>query len=191
MVLPQRPQRAREEYAVVLDFLQHGYADDPRPLHRKEPIVQAIGKSFFTLLELVPREGISLRPFDEVYIGEGERDKISFIRAALFPDKLTQTAKSTIPAIVEKLVSDSEAKFIEFYNKAGPVSLRTHQLELLPGIGRRHSEELLAERQKAPFVSFEDIKKRVSAISDARKAIVQRILDEIDGKDRFRLFVRA
>ncbi len=190
MITPQRP-RQREEYAVVLDFLQHGYADDPRPLHRKEPIIQAIGKSFFTLLELVPIEGVGLKPFDEVYIGEGKRDKVSFIRAALFPNKLTQTARSTMPATVEKLVSDNEARFVEFYNKAGPVSLRTHQLELLPGIGRRHCEELLAERQKSPFVSFDDIKKRVSAISDARKAIVQRILDEVEGKDRFRLFVRA
>ena len=191
MVLPPRPQRAREEYAIVLDFLQHGYADDPRPLHRKEPIIQAIGKSFFTLLELVPAEGVQLKPFDEVYIGDGKRDKVSYIRSALFPDKLTQTAKSTLPAIVEKLVSDNEAKFVEYYNKAGPVSLRTHQLELLPGIGRRHSEELLKARAEKPFTSFEDIKARVSSISDARKVIVQRILDEIEGKDRFRLFVRV
>ena len=44
-MMQQKP-RAREEYAIVLDFLQHGYAEDSRPFHRKEPVVQAIGKTF-------------------------------------------------------------------------------------------------------------------------------------------------
>ncbi|HIH14402.1 MAG TPA: DUF655 domain-containing protein [Nanoarchaeota archaeon] len=190
MQTTQKP-RQREEYAVVLDFLQHGYADDPRPLHRKEPVVQAMGKGFFTLLELVPFEGVSLKPHDEVYIGEGKRDKIGYIKSALMMDRLTQTAKSTLMPVIEKLVNDDEARFVEFYNKAGPLSLRTHQLELLPGIGKKHSIVLLEERQKAPFASLEDVKNRVSAISDPKKVIIQRILDELEGKDRFRLFVRA
>ena len=190
-MIEKRQMRAREENAVVLDFLRHGYAEDSRPFHRKESIVQAIGKQFFTLLELVSSEGVILKPNDEVYIGEGKRDKIAFIKAALFPNRLTQTAKSELPFVVEKLVEANEPKFIEFFNKAGPISLRAHQLELLPGIGKRHMQELLAEREKSPFKSFDDIKKRVSAIPDAKKVIVQRILDEIDGKDRYRLFVRV
>lgn len=188
--MQQRP-RMREEYAVVLDVLQHGYADDSRPFHRKEPVVQAIGKSFFTLLELVPAEGIKLKPYDEVYIGEGKRDKISYIRGTLFASRLTQTAKNELNFVIEKIVLTNEAKFIEFINKAGPISLRAHMLELLPGIGKKHSEELLKERTKALFTNFDDVKKRVTAISDPIKVIVQRIMDEIEGKDRYRLFVRA
>ena len=187
---PERKQRAKEENAIVLDFLQHGYADDPRPLHRKESIVQAIGKTFFTLLELVPQPGIALKPFDEVYIGEGKRDKISFIRAALFPDKLTQTAKSTMPAVVDKIISDREAQFVEYVNQAGPISLRAHQLELLPGIGKRHAQDLLKAREEKPFTSFAEMRQRLPAM-DVKKALMQRILDEIEGKDRFRLFVRV
>lgn len=190
MEQPHR-QRTREENAIVLDYLKHGYADDPRPLHRKEAIVQALGEGFFTLLELVPQEGIELKPFDKVYIGEGKRDKISYIRAALFPNKLTQTSKSTMSSIVDQIVSESEAKFMDFINKSGPLSLRAHQLELLPGIGKKHAEELLREREKEPFKSFEDVKKRVPAIADIKKMIINRIMDEIDGKDRYRLFVRV
>jgi len=190
MEMQPRP-RMREEYAIVLDFLQHGYADDSRPFHRKEPIVQAIGKSFFTLLELVPAEGIKLKPYDEVYIGEGKRDKISYIRGTLFATKLTQTAKSELNFIIEKIVMANEAKFIEFINKAGPISLRAHMLELLPGIGKKHSLELLNAREKEPFKSFEDIKTRVTSIPEPNKVIVQRIMDELEGKDRYRLFVRA
>ena len=47
-------QRKKEEEAIVLDFLQHGYPFDNRPMHVKTPIVQAIGKENYTLLELVP-----------------------------------------------------------------------------------------------------------------------------------------
>jgi len=189
-MLQQKP-RAREEYAIVLDFLQHGYAEDSRPFHRKEAIVQAIGKSFFTLLELVPAQGVALKPYDEIYIGEGKRDKISYIKGTLPFYRLTQTAKSEVNFIIEKIVEANEDKFVEFINKAGPISLRAHMLELLPGIGKRHAEDLLKEREKAPFASFEDIKKRVSAVPDPKKLIVQRILDELEGKDRYRLFVRA
>jgi putative nucleotide binding protein len=64
-------------------------------------------------------------------------------------------------------------------------------LELLPGVGKRHAEELLKEREKSLFVSFEDIKKRVSSVPEPKKLIIQRIIDELEGKDRYRLFVRA
>ncbi|MBS3065162.1 MAG: DUF655 domain-containing protein [DPANN group archaeon] len=184
-------QRAREEYVVVLDFLQHGYADDSRPLHRKETIVQAIGKDFFTLLELVPIANVKLKVYDEVYIGEGERDQISYIRGILWAKKLTQTARNELPFVVEKIVEKNEQKFINFFNNAGPISLRAHQLEILPGVGKRHAAEIIKIRQEKPFTSFDDIKARVTAISDPKKTIVNRILEELEGKDRFRLFVRA
>lgn len=184
-------QKPKEEKAIVLDYLPNGYPEDSRPFHRKEPIVQAIGKSFFTLLELVPVPDTPLKPHDEVYIGEGKRDKISYIKCVLPPFRMTQTAKSELPFIIEKIVELEQERFIEFYNKAGAISLRSHQLELLPGIGKRHTKDLLEVREREPFTSFEDIKKKVSAVPDPKKAIVQRILMEIEGKDRYRLFVRV
>src|SRR3989344_6851423 len=86
-------RRHKEECAVVLDFLQHGYPFDPRPSHRKTPIVQVLGKEHFTLLELVPKEGIFLQPLAEVYIGEGKRDQIHHITGRLPLEKLTATGK--------------------------------------------------------------------------------------------------
>jgi len=59
----------------------------------------------------------------------------------------------------------------------------------LPGVGKKHSQSLLDERKKKPFESFEDIRKRVPAV-DAKKVIVDRILGELEDKDRHRLFVR-
>ena len=75
--------KKKEETAVVLDFLPNGYPSDTRPMHMKTPIAQAIGKEHFTLLELVPKKGIFLQPYEEVYIGEGKREKIHHITCHL------------------------------------------------------------------------------------------------------------
>jgi len=182
-------RRPKEELAIVLDFLKNGYPDDPRPLHRREPIVQAIGKAHFVILELIPQPDQFFKPYDEVYIGEGKRDKISYIKGTLPFNRLTQTAKTELMFILEKMVTDKEKLFVDFYNKSGPISLRAHQLELLPGIGKAHAKELLAEREKEPFNSFEDIKKRVTSVSDPKKAVINRILAELEGRDRYKIFV--
>jgi len=86
----------KEEFATVLDFLQNGYPFDKRPAHRKLPIAQALGKQTLVLLELVPKKDCFLQPLEEVYIGEGKRDKIHHIVARLLYDKLTETAKNEL-----------------------------------------------------------------------------------------------
>jgi putative nucleotide binding protein len=178
-------RRAKEEYVVVLEYLKHGYAEDLRPAHKKEPIAQVLGKSFFTLLEIVP--SVDLKPYDEVYIGEGKRDKVLYIKGILPFDKLTQTARTELPFVIQKIVLENEQKFVQFFNTAGPISLRSHQFELLPGVGKKHTQALLEERQKEPFKSFEDIKKRVPSV-DPLKVIVDRVIAELSGADRHRLF---
>jgi len=72
-------EREKEETVIVLDYLPNGYAFDTRPMHLKTSIAQALGKHHFVLLELVPKKGIHLQPYEEVYIGEGKRDKIHHI----------------------------------------------------------------------------------------------------------------
>mgnify|MGYP001025998420 FL=1 len=187
----ERQQRAKEEQVIVLDFLKNGYASDSRPFHQKEPIIQVIGKAHFVLLELVAKQGKNFKPHDEVYIGDDERPDIAYIKGALPTNKLTQTAKRELNFIVEKLVTDNEKKYIQFYNNSGPISLRSHQLELLPGIGKRHAREILEQRSIEPFNSFDEIKERVRAVPNPKKAIIDRILQELDDKDRYKLFVRV
>ena len=77
--MTQQTTQLKEEYAIVLDFLPNGYPFDTRPMHKKTPVAQAIGKLHFILLELVPKKGQFLQPFQEVYMGEGKRDQIHHI----------------------------------------------------------------------------------------------------------------
>lgn len=183
-------QRVKEEHAIVLDFLKHGYSEvSSSPLRRREPVIQAIGKEHFILFELAPRDDIEVKQFAEVYIGEGVRPEIKFIKGTILFDRLTQAAKSELPHILKTMITAQEARFVGFFNNAGPISLRSHSLELLPGVGKKHSSQILEERQKAKFTSFEDFKKRVTSVSQPEKVIVDRIISELSGEDRHRIFV--
>jgi len=188
----QSPEhRVREETAIVLDFLPHGYPFDNRPSHRKTAIVQAIGKEHFVLLELVPKKDVFLQPLEEVYIGEGKRDHIHHIIGKLAVERLTATAKTELDLVVADLVKDSEKRFLQFFNKAQPLTTRMHQLELLPGLGKKHMWEIIEKREDRDFESFNDIKSRVKLMPDPKKAILKRIMAEIAGKEKHRIFVDA
>ena len=180
---------AKEEYAIVLDYLPNGYPTDPRPMHRKTPIVQAFGKEHFTLLALVPKKYVVLQPNDEVYIGEGKRDQIHHIMGRLPMDKLSATAKSELPFAVKDAVKKNEKHFVEFFNTAQALTTRMHQLELLPGLGKKHMWQIIEERRNKPFESFENLKARVKLMPDPGQAISKRIMNELSGQEKHRLFV--
>lgn len=182
-------KKSKEEYAITLDFLPNGYPFDTRPSHRKTPIVQAIGKEHFSLLELVPKKEVFLQPHEEVYIGEGKRDKIHHINGKLILDKLTATAKNELKYIIKDLVHKNEKKFIDFFNNAQPLTTRMHQIELLPGVGKKHMWEILESRKEKSFESFEDIKKRVKLMPDPETTVIKRIMVELTGKEKHKLFV--
>ncbi|MBW2983897.1 DUF655 domain-containing protein [Candidatus Woesearchaeota archaeon] len=182
-------ERTKEETVVVLDFLPNGYPFDTRPIYQKTAIAQAIGKEHFVLLELAPKKDIHLQPYEEVYIGEGKRDKVHHIVGKLPIDKLTATAKSELEYVIKDIVNKDEKRFVDFFNKAQPLSTRMHQIELLPGVGKKHMWQIIDARKEKQFESFKDIKKRVKLMPDPEKAIIRRILLELQGKEKHRLFV--
>ncbi len=176
----------KEEFAIVLDYLPYGY-----PLGGKMvAIAQAIGEKNLSLLELVPRKGISIAIKEKVYIGPEKRDKIYYIAGRIQKDKLTETAKINLQEFIEKFVAEQEKKFVDFFNNAQAMNTRLHQLELLPGFGKKHTQEIIAARENKPFESFDDIKSRVSNIPDPKKTIEKRILEELLERQRFNLFVK-
>ena len=174
----------KEEYAIILEYLPNGY-----PLEKKMmPIAQAIGKSNLTLLELVPRRGIILELGEEVYIGEDKRDKIYYILGRLHKEKLTEAAKDQLLEFVEQIVKEREPEFLVFFNKSEAINKRIHQIELLPGLGKKHMNEILKQRQEKEFENFKDMKNRIQNLPDPEKAISKRILQELTNIERYNLF---
>lgn len=185
-----------EDYAIILDYLPLGYVKEDSHSFKKKPVAQAIGIEEFTLLELTPKEDVNLDIHEKVYIGAGKREKVARVNRRLKYDKLTSTAKLELGYVVEEIIKEKEAKFVQFFNEAGPISTRLHQIELLPGIGKKHMWDILNARKEREFESYQDIKDRVPMLADPVKLISKRILLELDGssdrkgKRKYILFTR-
>jgi putative nucleotide binding protein len=176
---------AKEEFAIILDFLPYGY-----PLENKRmPLAQAIGENGFTLLQLVPRRGEKFEIGERVYIGDGKRDKVQYILGRCPREKLTETAKSGLDDFIVEYVLKNEERFVKFFNKAQAINTRLHQFELLPGLGKKHTSAILASREDKEFESFEDIRERVTNLPSPEKIISKRIMEELTEMQRHNLFI--
>lgn len=184
-------QKDKEEYAIVLDYLPNGYPFDQGPTHQKTPVVQVIGTSYFTLLEVAPKKGVFFQPLDEIYIGSGKREKVHHIIGKLPVTKLTGTAKKELDFVIEDIVKNNEGNFVDFFNNAQPLSTRMHQLELLPGVGKKHMWQIIEERDENKFQSFDDVRQRVKLLPNPRKTVIRRITKELEGNEKYNLFVDA
>lgn len=182
-------QQIYEEYAYVIDYLPFG---KPGLKLRRgaRAIVQLIGEEYFTLLEAVVKEGVTLKPADRVYVGKNARREILYIIGRASYDDLTANAKVELESIVEKIVLSREKFFVNFFNTAKPITPRMHSLELIPGIGKKYMWKIIEEREKKPFESFQDLQKRVN-IPNPVKLIAKRIIEELSGDSKYRLFTRA
>ncbi|MFC7175521.1 DUF655 domain-containing protein, partial [Halosegnis marinus] len=75
---------------------------------------------------------------------------------------------------------------------AQPITLRLHQLNLLPGIGKKLRNDILDERKRKPFESFEELTERVSGLHKPREVLAERIAEELREDDlKYRIFVRG
>ena len=175
----------KDDYVRVLDFLPHGKPSD----RRAEPLAQVIGEKFFSLLEVVIKDGIKVKVGDRLYIGEDKRDNVKYIKGRIGYSELTSFAKGELEKTIAEFVNGDEKRFVNFFNKAPPVTTRLHTLELLPGIGKKHLWQIISERKKKPFESFKDLQDRVPMLPDPKKMIIRRIIDELEGKDKYKLFV--
>ncbi len=185
-------EKRYEEHAYVLDFLLHGrpgIRSTGRAGYRAGALVQLIGAEFFTLLEALVKEGVMLKPYDNVYVGKAARKAITYIIGRIGYDELTATAKMELPAVISKMVLNREKGFVNFFNTSRAITPRMHALELIPGIGKKYMWQVINEREKKPFDNFEDLQKRTE-IPNPVKLITKRILEELAGESKYRLFTR-
>lgn len=175
----------KDEWAIVLEFLSHGH----HSMDRSQPVAQVLGEQFFSLLEVIIRNDSDIKVNDRLYIGDGKRDKVKYIRGRISHSELTVAAKQELIDVVEKVIETDPQRFVDFFNKSGQLTTRLHQLELLPGIGKKHLWAIIDARKEKPFESFDDMKKRVPLLPDPEKMIAKRIIEEIEDKDKHKVFV--
>ena len=175
-----------EDYAWVVEYLPAGRSTESK----REAIVQLVGDQFFTLLEATLKPEAAMMVGKRIFVGKGERGEVDRIKRRIQYEELTDSAKEMLTTIVRKIVEGKKELYVQFINKAGPISMRVHQLDLLPGIGKRNMELILKARGEKPFESLEDLKKRVPTIGDPVSIFVHRIASEIEGKERYYIFAK-
>ncbi len=186
-------EKRYEEYAYILDFLLHGRPGvhvSGRVGYRAGALVQLVGEEFFTLLEALVKEGVTLKPYDRVYVGKDSREEITYIIGRIGYDELTAASKTELPLVINKIVLSREKWFVNYFNTARAVTPRMHALELIPGIGKKYMWQVINERERKPFESFDDLQKRTE-LPNPVKLITKRVLEELGGESKYLLFTRA
>ncbi|RLG77963.1 MAG: DUF655 domain-containing protein [Thermoprotei archaeon] len=183
-----RHVRVRDEFAIVLDYMPFGNPYDRHVQHRSRPVAQALGTKFFALVEILPLKNMPLNIGERVPIapqpelpGHPVADRLSY-------NELSSVAKTNLAKFLRDIVIEKEKVFVEFFNVAKPINIRLHSLELLPGIGKKTLKIILEERKKKSFESFEEIQAR-TRINDPVKLIVDRIILELQGQEKYYIFV--
>jgi putative nucleotide binding protein len=180
--------RQFETHAYVLSVVPpKEFFRDSRP--RGETVIQGIGESHFTLLEMIPQRGIRLHPQERVSIERDAKSKIDHVRRRIFYEDLVPESVTELPLVVEMIVTKHELRYVQFFNEAAPITTRMHSLQLLPGIGQTLMWAILEERKRDPFKSFEDIAARTK-LQNPKKVITARIIDELREDVKRWLFVR-
>jgi putative nucleotide binding protein len=189
--MPEGRPPKREEVARILDYLPYGRTPDTRS-YQKQPIIQAVGEANFVLMEMTPKEGVVSSAGTRVYIGSGSRDIIDHVNRRIDYQELSNNAKLELSYQIPSIVLDNEARFIRYFNEAGPITTRMHALELLPGIGKKLMWAVLNERKKGPFKNFTDLMERVKGLHNPEKLIAKRVEDELmDERIKYRVFTTA
>ena len=94
----------KDEWAFVLDFLPHGR----QGMSRSQPVAQVIGEDYFSLLEIIVKEDSSLKVGERVYVGDGKRDLVKYIRKRLELNELSSGASGEL----EDMITD----FLRHFN---------------------------------------------------------------------------
>ncbi|MDH5416070.1 MAG: DUF655 domain-containing protein [Nitrosopumilus sp.] len=181
------PPRKYEEHAYVLDFNPRGKSSTVRG--REGIIITAIGEEHLTLLEILGVPNSTFEIGEKIYIGKDGRTKVLSVLGKMEYEKTSSSAQSELPTVVENIVTNNESKFVEYLNKAQPLTPRIHALELIPGIGKTYMKTMLEERERKKFESYADLQERVG-FKEPVKHISERIIDEITGESRMNLFVK-
>jgi len=183
-----------EEYAVVLDHLPYGRPDDDRPQHQKPEIAYAVGEDSFDLYELTLAEGADLSIGDRLVVApEADRELVSRYREIDY-DELSRGAEQELEYVVEEIVDRHSERFLDYFNEAQPLTLRLHQLNVLPGIGEKLRNDVLDSRKyDGPFESFEDLEERVSGLHNPEQTVVDRVMEELKEEEeiKYRAFTNG
>jgi putative nucleotide binding protein len=91
--------------------------------------------------------------------------------------ELPNLAQAAIVDVMKGILSENPKACLEFYNRAGPVSLKYHAFQLLPGVGPRKATQMVKSRVSAGWMTFEEVDEACTI--DSLQLIVERLVEEL------------
>ena len=178
------------QLVTILDYLAHGREGDESPQYRKSQLLQVIKEDGFVLCEIVLKQG-PLGVIGDSMNVDDHPDCIEYTRKIEYSD-LSVGAKSELEHIIREIIQNNSQKFVDFFNNSNPISIRLHQLNLLPGVGGKIRDRILQSRKYSSFESFEDLEDKIDGLYKPHEIILNRVLEEIKNPDiKYHLFVHT
>jgi len=117
-----------------------------------------------------------------LYIGTDakRREEVTAILGMAHFDKMSNMAQKDLPVAVELFVTEHAQYFVdEFYNKAGPISLKQHSYELLPDVGPVKARNMVKAREGVGVFASMDELNSLAKIKGA-ELLAQRFVEEMN-----------
>ena len=109
---------------------------------------------------------------------EDESSEIAIVLGRSRYRELSNSAQFALTDVVKQILSDNPDPSLTFYNRAGPVSLKFHAFQLLPGVGQKKVKQMLDKRTSIGWLSFEEIDEACSI--DSLQLIAERLVEELE-----------
>jgi putative nucleotide binding protein len=130
-------------------------------------------------------KGSDLMPINQrIYIGKdrSKRTEVLGILGMAHLDKMSNMARQDMPSLVQMFVEEHGQYFVdEFYNKAGPMSLKQHSYELLPDVGPVKARNMVKARDQVGVFASMDELNALAKIKGA-ELLAQRFVEEMEDK---------
>ena len=146
-------------------------------------VIVALGESKMMLVRYAGKNP-TIAVGERIYVGvdSNKRTEVGEILGMAKLDRLSNSAISDLPLVTQMFVEENEAHFIKaFFNIAGPLSLKQHAFELLPGIGKKKALQIVEIRGSSGFSSLEQLNESCSI--DAAELLSKRFVAEIEDKN--------
>ena len=108
---------------------------------------------------------------------EESEGEVSQILGTTRHRELPTSAQNSLHEVLSDMVSANPKPLLDFYNKAGPVSLKFHAFQLLPGIGPSKAQQMVKSRKREGWMTIEEVDEACAI--ESLELFVGRLVDEL------------
>ncbi len=163
---PSMDEEEEQEETAAVIFAQE----------RDSNIHLAVTSEQFHLLRFRPAVAMIGRD-PGVIITLNDQNQVDHVVGPCDGGRLDENMKNQLTDVLTGLIKKTPDSHIGFYLRAGPLNLKMHAFQLLPGVGKRIAKEMQGARERGDWSSFENIEKDVGL--DPAHALAVRYVEEL------------